>query len=607
MQPVNQTASCFNPQDIQSISRRIFSRFHIDFPYPLQAAAGDGLEICWQGGEAQILAMDKTALARGCFLLAQAVKAGKKELHIRQQRHIRDCGAFIDCSRGAVMTVQACKRYIDCLAALGMNLFILYMEDTFTVPEYPYFGHLRGRYSKEELREIDDYAHSMGVELVPCIQTLAHLSQFLQWQSSAPLKDTPDCMLIDEEETYTFIEAEIRAIRDCVRSRRLHIGMDEAHGVGLGRYYAKHGPVNRFELLMRHLNRVEKICRQYDFYPLMWSDMFFRLGSQTNAYYDMDVTIPESVIQSIPQVGVVYWDYYHAKEEIYEHFLAEHEKLGPPLFAGGVWTWSGFLPHVSLTDETMYPALRCCARHGVQMVAATMWGDDGNETNAFLALHQLPIFSEFCWIGEKCTKADVIPMSEALTGLPYEAYQAFEYFYAAPEEDFTGKGLIYCDLLYPLLPNQPDLAALMARYAKGREILSSYLSDPRCRYGDILFAIVQEKARAILDIRRAYQEGDKEGLLYWAEKGIPALHALYDQLEEIHRDQWEQCYKRCGWEIFPLRYGAVRGRLMDAARALARYARGEMDTLEELDAPLLDARRHSNMQWYPVYVSPIRE
>ena len=41
----------------------------------------------------------------------------------------------------------------------------------------------------------------MGVDLVPCIQTLAHMAQFLQWQEAAHLKDLPDVLLIDEPET----------------------------------------------------------------------------------------------------------------------------------------------------------------------------------------------------------------------------------------------------------------------------------------------------------------------------------------------------------------------------------------------------------------------
>ena len=41
----------------------------------------------------------------------------------------------------------------------------------------------------------------MGIELIPCVQTLGHFKQFLQWPSSAPLRDQPGILLIDDEKT----------------------------------------------------------------------------------------------------------------------------------------------------------------------------------------------------------------------------------------------------------------------------------------------------------------------------------------------------------------------------------------------------------------------
>ena len=49
--------------------------------------------------------------------------------------------------------------------------------------------------------------------------------------------------------------------------------------------------------------------------------------------------------------------------------------------------------------------------------------------------------------------------------------------------------------------------------------------------------------------------------------------------------------KRNGWEVLALRYGAVIGRLEDAADALIRYADGKLDTLCELDETPLDPSR----------------
>ena len=278
---------------------------------------GKGLTVCGTAQEAVITAESKSALARGFFRLAQELAAGKENVSLNEEPQFESCGAFLDLSRNGVMTVEGCKRYMDHLAAIGMNLCVLYTEDTFTVPEYKYMGYLRGRYSQQELRELDAYAQSLGIELLPCIQTLGHLGQFLQWKENNRLQDNDTVLLCDDERTYAFIEAEIRSIRSCVSTRRLHIGMDEAHGVGLGRYLARHGMVDRFELLSRHLARVVELCKKYDFEPMMWSDMFFRLGSKNNDYYDLESDIPQSVIDTLPEVDMVYWDYYHAEEKWY--------------------------------------------------------------------------------------------------------------------------------------------------------------------------------------------------------------------------------------------------------------------------------------------------
>ncbi|MDE5897442.1 MAG: beta-N-acetylhexosaminidase, partial [Clostridia bacterium] len=85
-------------------------------------------------------------------------------------------GVMIDCSRNAVLSKEAFFRMAEILAKLGYNTIRLYTEDTYEVEGEPYFGYLRGRYSKQELKEMDAFAAGLGIELVPCIQTLAHLN-----------------------------------------------------------------------------------------------------------------------------------------------------------------------------------------------------------------------------------------------------------------------------------------------------------------------------------------------------------------------------------------------------------------------------------------------
>lgn len=120
------------------------------------------------------------------------------------------------------------KIFIRIMAKLGMNTLMLYTEETYTVPDEPYFGAYRGRYSQDEIREMDAYARTFGIELVPCIQTLAHLHNALKWPLGETVKDTADILQVGKEEVYTLIEKMLCSVKESFSTNRIHLGMDEA-------------------------------------------------------------------------------------------------------------------------------------------------------------------------------------------------------------------------------------------------------------------------------------------------------------------------------------------------------------------------------------------
>lgn len=583
----------------EALRRRMFALAGCDWTGEVCFKEGEELSLLMDGERLTVEAPDISAAARGLFLAACALRDGKNIPELHQTRHIASCGMMLDMSRGGVMTVEAVKGMIDAHAALGLNLMMLYTEDTYTVPEAPYLGYLRGRYTEKELREMDDYAAESGVELVPCVQTLAHLEQFLQWDVNRDIKDNDCVLMIDEPKTYAWIRAALTALRRCFRTNRIHIGMDEAHGVGLGEYYQKHGAVNRFELLNRHLNRVVDICKELGFKPIMWSDMFYRLGSKNNDYYDTDAVVPESAIAQIPDVALCYWDYYHTDEQFYAGMLEGHRKMGKEVvFAGGIWTWSGILPHVRKTNATMYPALRACLKAGIGTVLATSWGDDGCETDYRLALNQLPIYSEHVWLGEDCTRAEVERMGERLTGLSEACFNAMGAFYADDDDRRPGKGLFYCDPLYPLTEGLWDLTGYREGLEEGIKTLERHLDDSRCEYAWLAMRIALEKLNWVNELRPAYMRGDKAVVLTMTNEKLPAMRELYVKMMSVWREQWESGRKRNGWETICARLGAVIARLDDVQRILLRWADGTIECVEELDETPLPASRLCGRQDY---------
>ena len=145
-------------------------------------------------------------------------------------------GIMLDCSRNAVINMTAFRRLTDVLSALGYNSIMLYTEDTYEVEGEPYFGYMRGRFSIAEIREMDAYAKSKNIELIPCIQTLAHLGSIFRYPGYAGIRDVDDILLVGDPKTYELIDRMFASVAKAFSSRKINIGMDEAFALGHGRF-----------------------------------------------------------------------------------------------------------------------------------------------------------------------------------------------------------------------------------------------------------------------------------------------------------------------------------------------------------------------------------
>ena len=133
-------------------------------------------------------------------------------------------GVMLDMSRNGVMKPEQVKKFAKVISTFGYNMIQLYTEDTYEVDNEPYFGYMRGRYTKAELKDIVHYCNSIGVEVVPCIQTLAHLNQIFRWDTYKEINDFGDILLVGKERTYSLIENMFKTLRECYTTNKIHIG-----------------------------------------------------------------------------------------------------------------------------------------------------------------------------------------------------------------------------------------------------------------------------------------------------------------------------------------------------------------------------------------------
>ena len=355
----------------------------------------EGITVSISDGECFISYSHKAEFFRALSIALYNVKRGAVSFSYAEKARFSTCGAMVDVSRNAVLKVESVKDLIERMALMGLNMLMLYAEDTYEMEKYPWFGYMRGAYTKEELKEIDKYGSVFGVELIPCIQTLAHLKTALRWPYAAPIKDQPNILLVDEPKTYEFIEEMFKVNSECFSSRRIHIGLDEAVGIGLGKYLRLNGYEKPYDIITRHIGKVVEIAEKYGYRPMMWSDMFFRLGEYLGDY-NVNAIVPSDVSQKIPKnIEMVYWDYCYEDERVTDTILEKHKIIDRErIFAGGIWTWDRITTGLDKSFDTARSQLGVCKKHGINTVFVTIWGNGSTSYNLYSALPGLQMYAE---------------------------------------------------------------------------------------------------------------------------------------------------------------------------------------------------------------------
>lgn len=550
-----------------------------------------GLSIEGKGGEYTISWAEKNDFFRAVCMLVGLLESGETDIHKREEPKMKMCGAMIDCSRNAVPRVETVIKLMAKMASAGMNTAMLYTEDTYEVEGYPYFGYMRGRYTVSEICEMDKAAQALGIEMIPCIQTLAHLKNTLRWSYAAEMRDDEDVLLIDEGKTYDFIEAMFKSARASYSSNKILIGMDEAHFVGRGRYYDLHGDSDRFELLSKHLARVCEISKKYGFRPIMWSDMFFRLGSKNGWYYDLDAKIPEDMHERIPaEITLAYWDYYNTDKKVYRFMIDKHfDMRRKTIFVGGAWTWLGMGAGYTKTFNTSRAALDVCHEKGLDSIITTMWGDDGAEVNVLTMLGGIQLFAEYNYY-ETVDTEHLKKNFKLCMGHDLENFLALDLDNipaAASRDDVcaASREVLYQDILCGIFDKNFEGLNLRKHYRAKFEKLKN-VSEPGLGllfdYYRSLTKVLYEKAEIGIDIKRAYDEGD-----------TAALSALVSELKTLLADYCDMCTKfealwnaenkPFGFDVYDLRTGGTKARIETAIRKLTAYISGDLERIEELE------------------------
>lgn len=499
-------------------------------------------------------------------------------------------GLMLDASRNGVPHVASLEQRIVELALLGINQLTLYTEDTYEVDGHPLVGYLRGPYSRSELRRVVRFAQRFGIEMFPCIQTLAHLEQVLQYRRDyGKLRDTASVLSVNASGTRDFVAQLIDSASAPYESRVIHVGMDEPWDLGRGTAFEIGKAIDPRELYLSHLKTVAALCSERKLEPIAWGD--FVLGQHA---FNGDVPMTAAQWRKIPKgITLDYWEYFSEDRATYQRDIARFREHGfEPIVSPALWNWDRFWGIYDKAKRTFEPMLLAAKADGVRRVLMTMWGDDGQEAPYRSNFPGLACYAEHCFRSAP-RDSDIADMVRAVAGDALESFTLPTALdcpdaVALQKNGNLAKTLTWDDPLLGMFASHVAKRPLGEHYrALSTELRAqAQRAAPKNR---ALFRFSAELAHSLAlkaDLhnraRRAYRAGDRRQLAAVASDASKALTAMQRQWR-AHRAVWLEEQKPFGLEVLDLRYGGQIGRLQLFRERLRDYLAGRASSIAELE------------------------
>ena len=139
-----------NLEDIRQAANLFLQDFSWDTPPQLEIAVHfvsdqKTLSCTKEGNSCTIICQEPSHFFKALNMI---LHHSQEDFHVEETPSFTKSGFMLDCSRNAVASITAVKKLIHMLARAGMNQLLLYTEDTYEIPNLPYFGTYRGRYTK---------------------------------------------------------------------------------------------------------------------------------------------------------------------------------------------------------------------------------------------------------------------------------------------------------------------------------------------------------------------------------------------------------------------------------------------------------------------------
>ncbi|MBQ6703058.1 MAG: hypothetical protein IJN17_08925 [Clostridia bacterium] len=527
---------------------------------------------------------------------------------VSEEFHFESCGFQLDLSQtNEVPHLHELKEMLARLALMGYNLFVPYMEDNFEVPDEPYFGYMRSRYTEKEFAEINEMAEMFGIEIMPMIEGLAHQANVLRWHPYANMQEDANTMLVGEPRTYEFLEHVLDAATKPFNAKRVYIALDEAFELGKGESLRRSGVYRpSFDYMREHMEHLIPMCEKRNLEFVTSGDMYMLASNPDGSVFERLYNTDRPMAQEIKDaanypVNYCMWDYSHLEEETYEKLFNRYREFGTcDYFESGIWNWLGFGVDYTKTFATVIPGMRAAKKCKIKHPIVTTWGNDTGCENFWSdLLLGMQLFAEYSY-GDEPDMTELAARFKACTGCEMEDFMELSYVdhlydeAPRPGPGYTNfsRSLLWQNILFGIFDYYIRDDSLTPHFKRSAEALEK-AATRNGKYGKyfetraMCSRVLEMKATMGHRISEAYKAGNKKLLHRITDEELPEMKRRVEALYKRHRELWYSVYKPFGWEVEDLRYGSLYAVIDSTIFRLNQYLNGEVSSLDEITATRL--------------------
>jgi len=304
--------------------------------------------------------------------LIQALNAHQNKLIIDQfiiidYPLLKIRGISDDVSRGQAPTIPNLKKFIETFSHFKINqYYLVYMQDMFQFKNHDEIGKDRGAYTKEEIKDLVNFANERFVEIIPIFQTVGHWENILYNEKYWKYGEFPasNSLNLANDEIYDLLNEMIGELSEVFTSKYFHIAADESWDVGKGASNKYINKVGKGKAYLRHYKKVYEIAKKHGYEKII-------------IYHDI-LHKYEEVLKHLPKdMIVMYWRYNLKEKHPVIDSLRKYKF--PVMVCPSIWDYNRIFPTITNFEKNIGNLVTYGYSRGIEGEVTSSWGDYKNK------------------------------------------------------------------------------------------------------------------------------------------------------------------------------------------------------------------------------------